>query len=83
VGVDKAARGGSRQQRPCIVWFTGLPQWQIDHRAAGGHCTPPAATYMLDGDNLPRLNRDIGTRRRPRREHPARGRIASCSSMPA
>jgi bifunctional enzyme CysN/CysC len=64
LGVDKAMRGGLKGQRPCIVWFTGLPAAgkstiarlvEVELHAAGHH------TYMLDGDNLRHgLNRDIG-----------------------
>jgi bifunctional enzyme CysN/CysC len=62
--VDKAARARQKGQRPCIVWFTGLPgagkstimnlvEQQLARR--GVH------TYALDGDNLRRgLNHDLG-----------------------
>jgi bifunctional enzyme CysN/CysC len=62
--VDKAARARQKGQRPCIVWFTGLPgagkstimnlvEQQLARR--GAH------TYALDGDNLRRgLNHDLG-----------------------
>jgi bifunctional enzyme CysN/CysC len=62
--VDKAAHAGQKHQRPCIVWFTGLPgagkstiMNLVEQRLAlrGTH------TYALDGDNLRRgLNRDLG-----------------------
>jgi bifunctional enzyme CysN/CysC len=64
LAVDKTVRGGLKHQRPCVLWFTGLPasgkstlarlveQHLID---AGYHA------YMLDGDNLRQgLNRDLG-----------------------
>jgi bifunctional enzyme CysN/CysC len=63
-GVDKALRAHMKAQRPCIVWFTGLPGAGkstilnlVEQRLAerGVH------TYALDGDNLRRgLNRDLG-----------------------
>lgn len=62
--VDKAARARQKGQRPCIVWFTGLPgagkstiMNLVEQRLArrGVH------TYALDGDNLRRgLNHDLG-----------------------
>jgi bifunctional enzyme CysN/CysC len=64
LAVDKDVRGRQKHQRPCIVWFTGLPASGkstiarlVESRlhAAGYH------TYMLDGDNLRYgLNRDLG-----------------------
>jgi bifunctional enzyme CysN/CysC len=64
LAVDKAARSRLKHQRPCILWFTGLPASGkstiarlVEQRlvAAGHH------TYMLDGDNLRHgLNRDLG-----------------------
>ncbi len=63
-GVDKAVRAHMKAQRPCILWFTGLPGAGkstilnlVEERLAerGVH------TYALDGDNLRRgLNRDLG-----------------------
>jgi len=64
LAVDKAARSRLKHQRPCILWFTGLPASGkstiarlVEQRlAAAGH-----HTYMLDGDNLRHgLNRDLG-----------------------
>jgi bifunctional enzyme CysN/CysC len=62
--VDKTIRARQKGQRPCIVWFTGLPgagkstiMNLVEQRLAarGAH------TYSLDGDNLRRgLNRDLG-----------------------
>src|SRR5262249_51373741 len=63
-GVDKMLRAHMKAQRPCILWFTGLPAAGkstilnlVEERLAerGVH------TYALDGDNLRRgLNRDLG-----------------------
>ncbi|MFI0446517.1 sulfate adenylyltransferase subunit CysN [Actinomadura sp. 6N118] len=62
--VDKAARATLKQQRPAVVWFTGLSGAgkstianEVERRlhALGHH------TYLLDGDNLRHgLNRDLG-----------------------
>jgi bifunctional enzyme CysN/CysC len=64
LAIDKRARGDLKAQRPCILWFTGLPgsgkstiARLVEARlhASGHH------TYMLDGDNLRHgLNRDLG-----------------------
>src|SRR6266478_10080132 len=64
LAVDKAVRGGLKHQRPCVLWFTGLPASGkstlarlVEQRLtdAGYHA------YMLDGDNLRQgLNRDLG-----------------------
>lgn len=62
--VDKSARAVAKSQRPCVVWFTGLPSAgkstvmnlveQRLHRQ-GAH------TYSLDGDNMRGgLSRDLG-----------------------
>jgi len=63
-GVDKMLRAHMKAQRPCILWFTGLPAAGkstilnlVEQRLAerGVH------TYALDGDNLRRgLSRDLG-----------------------
>lgn len=64
VSVDKAARALQKEQRPCVVWLTGLSgagkstianlvEQQL--LAWGRH------TYLLDGDNVRHgLNRDLG-----------------------
>jgi bifunctional enzyme CysN/CysC len=62
--IDKAARATLKQQKPCILWFTGLSGAgkstvadlveQMLHRL-GRH------TIVLDGDNIRHgLNRDLG-----------------------
>jgi bifunctional enzyme CysN/CysC len=63
-GVDKTLRAHMKAQRPCVLWFTGLPGAGkstivnlVEERLAarGVH------TYALDGDNLRRgLSRDLG-----------------------
>jgi bifunctional enzyme CysN/CysC len=62
--VDKSVRALMKAQRPCIVWFTGLPASGkstianlVDRKLISRH----VHTYVLDGDNLRRgLNRDLG-----------------------
>jgi bifunctional enzyme CysN/CysC len=62
--VDKSARGRAKGQRPCIVWFTGLPSSGkstvmnlVEQRLHGNG----AHTYALDGDNMRGgLSRDLG-----------------------
>ncbi len=62
--VTKAQRSAQKQQRPCILWFTGL--------SGAGKSTIAGAveeklyqrghhTYLLDGDNVRHgLNKDLG-----------------------
>jgi bifunctional enzyme CysN/CysC len=62
--VDKASRAGTKGQRPCVVWLTGLPGAGkstvanlLERRlhADGYH------TYLLDGDNVRHgLTKDLG-----------------------
>ena len=62
--IDKAARSRIKNQRPCVLWFTGLSgsgkstianQLESELHALGHH------TQMLDGDNVRHgLNRDLG-----------------------
>ena len=62
--IDKAARAGLKEQKPCVLWFTGLSGAgkstianTLEKRlhAMGRH------TYMLDGDNVRHgLNKDLG-----------------------
>jgi bifunctional enzyme CysN/CysC len=64
VDVDKAARAEIKDQKPCVVWFTGLSGAGkstianlVEKRlhALGRH------TYLLDGDNVRHgLNKDLG-----------------------
>jgi bifunctional enzyme CysN/CysC len=61
--VAKAQRAGQKQQRPCVVWFTGLSGSgkstlanALEHELwrRGHH------TYLLDGDNVRHgLNKDL------------------------
>jgi bifunctional enzyme CysN/CysC len=62
--IDKAARAALNNQKPCVLWFTGLSGSGkstvaniVEKRlhAMGKH------TYLLDGDNVRHgLNRDLG-----------------------
>lgn len=64
VDVDKLARSQSKNQKPCVLWLTGLSGAGkstvanlVEKRlhAMGHH------TYLLDGDNVRHgLNRDLG-----------------------
>jgi bifunctional enzyme CysN/CysC len=64
VSVDKTARAALKQQKPVVVWFTGLSGSgkstianALEQRliALGRH------SYLLDGDNVRHgLNRDLG-----------------------
>ena len=64
IEIGKAERARRMGQRPCVLWFTGLPGSgkstianQIERRLAafGRH------SYLLDGDNVRLgLNRDLG-----------------------
>src|SRR5471030_3557393 len=62
--IDRASRAALKQQRPCLLWFTGLSgsgkttiSGLVERRLAalGSH------TYLLDGDNVRHgLCRDLG-----------------------
>ncbi len=62
--IDKAARSRIKNQRPCVLWFTGLSgsgkstvanRVESELHALGHH------TQILDGDNVRQgLNRDLG-----------------------
>jgi bifunctional enzyme CysN/CysC len=62
--VNKTARAAIKEQKPCVLWYTGLSGAGksaianlVDKRlhAGGRH------TYLLDGDNVRHgLNRDLG-----------------------
>src|SRR5205085_7319750 len=64
LAVDKSVRSRLKQQRPCVLWFTGLSGAGkstiadlVDRRLAelGRHAA------LLDGDNLRHgINRDLG-----------------------
>jgi bifunctional enzyme CysN/CysC len=64
LSIDKGARSGLKEQKPCVLWFTGLSGAgkstianALEKRlhAMGRH------TYLLDGDNVRHgLNKDLG-----------------------
>ena len=64
VDVDKRAHAAQKGQKPCVVWFTGVPSSgkstvanlvEQQLHAQGRH------TYLLDGDNVRHgLNKDLG-----------------------
>ncbi len=64
LSVDKGKRSTLKQQRPFILWFTGLPaagKSTIARTVEGRLAAAGYHTYMLDGDNLRHgLNRDLG-----------------------
>lgn len=62
--VSKEVRSSLKDQRPCIVWFTGLSgagKSTIANLVEGWLALNRRHTYMLDGDNLRHgLNKDLG-----------------------
>jgi bifunctional enzyme CysN/CysC len=62
--IDKSGRARLKQQRPCMLWFTGLSgagKSTIANLLDRRLCELGRHTYVLDGDNLRHgLNRDLG-----------------------
>jgi bifunctional enzyme CysN/CysC len=62
--VDKSVRARLKQQRPCVLWFTGLSgagKSTIANLVDKRLCGLGRHTTLLDGDNLRHgINRDIG-----------------------
>ena len=62
--IKKSVRAAQKQQKPCVVWFTGLSGAGkstianlLEKRLHASGCH----TYILDGDNVRHgLNRDLG-----------------------
>ncbi|MCH9852616.1 MAG: adenylyl-sulfate kinase [Alphaproteobacteria bacterium] len=62
--IDKAVRSQQKQQKPCILWFTGLSASgkstiadRVEQQLQKINCH----TYLLDGDNVRHgLNQDLG-----------------------
>lgn len=64
VDVDKATRATSKEQKPCVLWFTGLSgsgKSTIANLAEKRLHAMGCHTYLLDGDNVRHgLNKDLG-----------------------
>jgi bifunctional enzyme CysN/CysC len=64
VSIDKAARSDQKNQRPIVLWFTGLSgsgKSTIANLVEGLLHAQGRHTYLLDGDNVRHgLNRDLG-----------------------
>ena len=64
LAVDKASRAAAKQQKACILWFTGLSgsgKSTLARIVEGKLHAEGHHIYMLDGDNLRHaLNRDLG-----------------------
>jgi bifunctional enzyme CysN/CysC len=64
VDVDKAARAALKQQRPCVLWLTGLSgagKSTIANLVEKKLHAMSHHTYILDGDNVRHgLNKDLG-----------------------
>jgi len=64
VDVDKKARANLKQQKACILWFTGLSgagKSTIANIVEKKLATLGRHTYLLDGDNVRHgLNKDLG-----------------------
>jgi bifunctional enzyme CysN/CysC len=62
--VDKSVRARLKQQRPCVLWFTGLSgagKSTIANLVDRRLCELGRHTGLLDGDNLRHgINRDLG-----------------------
>jgi bifunctional enzyme CysN/CysC len=62
--IDHEARAALMQQRPCVLWFTGLSgagKSTIANRVEAELYRRGHHTYLLDGDNVRHgLNRDLG-----------------------
>ncbi len=64
LAIDKKLRSAIKDQRPCILWFTGLSgsgKSTIANLVEAQLSMLGCHTYMLDGDNLRHgLNKDLG-----------------------
>jgi len=64
LAVDKDARTQLKGQKPCVIWFTGLPgagKSTIANVLEQRLCAAGYHTYLLDGDNVRHgLNKDLG-----------------------
>ncbi|CAN5168383.1 hypothetical protein BH11PSE4_BH11PSE4_27270 [soil metagenome] len=64
IDIDKAVRARLKQQRPCVLWLTGLSgagKSSIANLVDKRLCERGRHAYLLDGDNLRHgLNNDLG-----------------------
>jgi bifunctional enzyme CysN/CysC len=64
LAIDKAARAGLKEQKPCVLWFTGLSgagKSTIANTLEKRLHSMGRHTYLLDGDNIRHgLNKDLG-----------------------
>jgi bifunctional enzyme CysN/CysC len=64
LAVDKHARSAAKDQKPCVLWFTGLSgagKSTVANLVEQKLHLMGRHTYMLDGDNVRHgLNRDLG-----------------------
>jgi bifunctional enzyme CysN/CysC len=64
MAVDKQARSALKQQRPCVLWLTGLSaagKSTIANLVEKKLIADSKHSYLLDGDNVRHgLNRDLG-----------------------
>jgi bifunctional enzyme CysN/CysC len=62
--IDKTARAGLKEQKPCVLWFTGLSgagKSTIANTLEKRLHAMERHTYMLDGDNIRHgRNKDLG-----------------------
>ena len=62
--IGKPVRARQKRQRPCVLWFTGLPgagKSTIADRLEQKLVARNRHTYLLDGDNVRHgLNKDLG-----------------------
>tara|TARA_B100001540_G_scaffold160854_1_gene142359 strand:- start:118 stop:699 length:582 start_codon:yes stop_codon:yes gene_type:complete len=71
--IDKLKRSQAKMQKPCIIWFTGLPgsgKSTIGDKLEQKLSELGKHTYLLDGDNLRNgLNKDLGFSNTDRHEN--------------
>jgi len=81
--VDKSVRARLKQQRPCVLWFTGLSgagKSTIANLVDRRLCDLGRHTALLDGDNLRHgINRDLGFTQEARVENVRR--VAEISAL--
>ena len=62
--ISKQARAGMKNQKPCVIWFTGLSgagKSTVANLVERRLCELGRHTYLLDGDNVRHgLSKDLG-----------------------